>query len=244
MKKFNDTLLADYMGGFWGYGNLNGDYWFVGMEEGGGDSFEEVDQRILQWDKRGRNSFEDLYQYHMDINVPKWFQEKAPLQSTWNRLIRVLLVTKGLIPEREAVRKYQIEQLGRSNGEVCLLELLPLPSPTTSHWMYGQHSDIPILSSRETYTEKVGITRAGKIAELILEHQPKFVLFYGIGYLDWWRKAADTKLTSKILHDKTAYFGKLGNTAIAVSQHPVATGVTLDYFHGIGKYISSLSDRQ
>lgn len=22
------------MGGFWGYGNLNGDYWFVGMEEG------------------------------------------------------------------------------------------------------------------------------------------------------------------------------------------------------------------
>ena len=59
MKKFNDSLLADYMGGFWGYGNLSGDYWFVGMEEGGGDSFEEVNQRISQWNKRGRNSFED-----------------------------------------------------------------------------------------------------------------------------------------------------------------------------------------
>ena len=33
MQKFNDALLSDYMYGFWGYGNLKGDYWFVGMEE-------------------------------------------------------------------------------------------------------------------------------------------------------------------------------------------------------------------
>ncbi len=240
MKKFKETLLSDYMGGFWGYGNLSGDYWFVGMEEGGGDSFDEVNQRVTQWDRRGRNSFEDLYEYHKDISIPKWFRKKAPLQSTWNRLIRVLLVAKGEIPEREVVRSYQIEKLGRSNGEVCLMELLPLPSPSMNHWMYSEHTDIPFLSSREEYTKKVGVIRAKKITELIRKYQPTFVMFYGIGYLDWWEKVADTKLTSKILHNKIAYFGKLGNTAVAVSQHPVAQGVSLDYFHDIGRNLSEI----
>jgi len=240
LQKFDDTLLSDYMDGFWGYGATNADYWFVGMEEGGGDSFEEITQRISQWNKRGRNPLEDLYEYHMDINVPKWFQKNAPLQPTWNKLIRVLLVAKGKNPEKEFVRSYQIEQLGRSNGEVCLLELLPLPSPTTNHWLYSKHSDISALSTREIYTQKIGLNRSRKITMLILKHQPKFVMFYGVGYLDWWQKVANTKLTPKTLHNKIAYFGKLENTKIVVSQHPVATGVSLDYFHEIGQHLSVL----
>lgn len=240
MQKFDDTLLFDYMKGFWGYGAEGADYWFVGMEEGGGDSYEDVNKRIVQWDNRGRKALEDLYEYHMDIQVSKWFRKNAPLQPTWNRLIRVLFSAKGLEPEREDVRTYQIEQLGRSNGEVCLLELLPLPSPTTNHWIYSKHSDIPTLANREKYTQKIGIERAKKITQLIIQHQPKFVMFYGVGYLDWWRKVANTKLTPKTLHNKTAYFGKLENTAIAISQHPVATGVSLDYFHEIGRNLSEI----
>jgi len=65
-------------------------------------------------------------------------------------------------------------------------------------------------------------------------------MFYGIGYLDWWQKVADTKFTSKTLHNKTAYFGKLGNTAIAVTQHPVAQGVSLEYFHDIGRTLADV----
>ncbi len=241
MQQFDNELLSDYMKGFWGYGTINADYWFVGMEEGGGDDFEEINSRLLQWDKRGRNAIEDIYDYHMDINIHKWFKNKAPLQPTWNRLIRVLLAYKGITPEREMVRSYQIEQLGRSNGEVCLLELLPLPSPTTSHWLYDKHSNIPFLSSREAYKQKIGADRVKQITLLIKKHKPKFVMFYGIGYLDdWWTKIAQTKLNPKILHNKKAYFGKLDNTAIVASQHPVATGVSLDYFHQIGSNLSEI----
>jgi hypothetical protein len=236
---FDDTLLSDYMKGFWGYGNPEADYWFVGMEEGGGDSYEDITRRITQWDRRGRNMLEDLYEYHMDIQVPKWFQSGAPLQSTWNRLIRVLLVAKGEVPEREVVRSYQIERLARSNDEVCLLELLPLPSPTTSHWLYGEHSQIPELSSRAAYTRKVGEYRAQQIKQLITQRQPKFVLFYGIGYLEWWQKLVGVDLTQQTLHGKTAYFGQIGSTKLAVTQHPVATGVTLDYFHSVGSKLQA-----
>ena len=240
MEQFDHTLLTDYIKGFWGYGTFSTDYWFVGMEEGGGDNFNEVKQRLLQWDKRGRKPLEDLYEYHRDIKVHKWFQMNAPLQPTWNRLIRVLLVTKSEFPDKEIVRKYQIEKLGRSNGEVCLLELLPLPSPSTSHWMYSEHSDNQILSTRKQYTQAIGEIRAEKLSKLISEHQPRIVMFYGIGYLDWWRNVTQTELTPKMLHNKIAYFGKLKNTAIAISQHPVATGVSLNYFHEIGQQLSEM----
>lgn len=115
-----------------------------------------------------------------------------------------------------------------------------LLSPTTTHWLYSKHSEIPVLSNREEYTQKIGIERAKKITQLIMKHQPKFVMFYGIGYLDWWQKIAHTKLTPKTLGNKTAYFGKLENTAITVSQHPVATGVSLNYFHEIGRSLSEI----
>jgi hypothetical protein len=38
-KLFDDQLLERFMCTFYGYGNYRGAYWFVGMEEGGGDSF-------------------------------------------------------------------------------------------------------------------------------------------------------------------------------------------------------------
>lgn len=45
----NDVLLQQYMSKFAGYGNLDGDYWLVGMEEGGGNSIEEIERRINLW---------------------------------------------------------------------------------------------------------------------------------------------------------------------------------------------------
>ncbi|MEH6550647.1 MAG: hypothetical protein V7744_11730 [Pseudomonadales bacterium] len=234
---FDDELLADYMSDFWGYGNPQGRYWFVGMEEGGGDSYDDIARRISQWDKRGRNSLEDIYEYHMDIQVPKWFKKGAPLQSTWNKLIRVLLAAKGEEPEREAVRAYQIDRLARADDEVCLLELLPLPSPSTTHWLYSQHSTIPELRSREEYTRVVGEYRATKINEMITKQQPAFVMFYGMSYLDWWKKVAGVDLVKHDFQDKAAYFGEIGGTKLAVTQHPVATGVTLEYFHSVGRYL-------
>ncbi len=40
MSGLDDALLEAYMDGFYGYGNLAGPYWFIGMEEGGGDSLD------------------------------------------------------------------------------------------------------------------------------------------------------------------------------------------------------------
>ena len=239
MPKLDEKLLSEYMENFFGYGNLNGNYWFIGMEEGGGDSFEEIHSRISQWDNRGREMLEDLYNYHIDINVPKWFRDKAPLQSTWNRLIRILLTYNEQEPDKEKVREYQIERLGRMDSDTALLELMPLPSPSTNHWLYADISDNPSLQNRDIYLLEIGKYRIEKLKQLITEYNPKFVIFYGIGYLGRWMEIIGKQVTQKSIAGKSVYFGKIDGTAIAITQHPTATGVTLDYFHEIGRELKS-----
>lgn len=237
MDKFNDVLLSDFMDKFWGYGNVRANYWFVGMEEGGGGSFEEVDRRITQWNKRGRNTFEDLYEFHKAINVAKWFGKNAPLQSTWSQLIRVLFSAKGECAGKERVRFYQTEYLGRSNGDLCLLELMPLPSPNANQWLNDKYSDIPELASRQVYLLVIGKKRAQKITQLISEYKPEFVVFYGFKYLAWWRQITQTRLVPSILNGCDAYFGKLENTIYAVIHHPNSRQVSNEYFRSVGKEI-------
>ena len=43
----NDRLLNDFISSFFGYGNYRGDCWFIGMEEGGGGTLDEVSRRFV-----------------------------------------------------------------------------------------------------------------------------------------------------------------------------------------------------
>jgi len=52
---------------FYGYGKYQADYWFVGMEEGGDDTFEEVSQCLAVWGSRGHQEEEDVAAYHLAL---------------------------------------------------------------------------------------------------------------------------------------------------------------------------------
>jgi hypothetical protein len=81
---FNDLALEEYATNFLGYGRLDAPVWFIGMEKGGGNSFEEITRRIEAWAELGRNSAEDIYRYHVAIGIQEWFSGPRPrLQSTW-----------------------------------------------------------------------------------------------------------------------------------------------------------------
>ncbi len=148
---FNDQLLNEFVENFYGYGDYNGQFWFIGMEEGGGNSFSEIDNRLNAWTLRGKHELEDLAQYHAEIGLTDWFNDNPKLQSTWNKLIRILLSSKGQFPTTEEVREYQKILLGKLSGDNCLSNLLPLPSPSTKQWLYAQHCQLPYLRDRSTY---------------------------------------------------------------------------------------------
>ncbi|MCT7981974.1 hypothetical protein NG796_01560 [Laspinema sp. A4] len=238
--RFDDELLQNFMQRFYGYGTYAGDYWFVGMEEGGGNSFKEICQRLQNWNGRGRVELEDIAAYHTQIGAERYFGPQPKLQPTWNRLIRIELSAKGLDTHRENVRQYQQKNLGRHTSTNCLVELLPLPSPSINHWLYAQHSQLSKLVNRKTYEDYYAPRRAEHLRQRIAEYQPKAVVFYSVDrvYMDWWRFIAGVDFIKAAECDRL-YIGKTAHTVFAIALHPVAKGVRNEYFHQVGKIISS-----
>lgn len=236
----DDELLERRIEKFDGYGNYEGKYWFVGMEERGAEDFEDVNCRINTWAKRGHKEIDDVAEYHQDMGG--WGKK---IQRTWNGLIRILLSAKRIENiDKEDVREYQFNKLARRNQETCLLELLPLPSTSIDDWIYTQHSQLPFLSDRDKYTNYCLEKRINHISHKIKEYQPQAVVFYGTGYEYSWRKIADIEFkkiefasteTSKKHH---FFIRKHHQTVFVISQHPNTRGVTNDYFHYIGKSIA------
>ena len=150
---------------FEGYGNKPADYWFLGMEEGGG-SIEELRKRAREYDP-----VEDLYSAHEKLG----FSLNAHVP-TWRVMSKLILAMQGAPDWQEtcSAREYQGQKLGRKDGDTFLAELMPLPCRSIGEWPYQS-----IFPTKEDYYAKV---RPGRIAWLrseFLEFQPPFVICYG-----------------------------------------------------------------
>jgi hypothetical protein len=232
-------LLTAFLHTFYGYGNWKAYYWFVGMEEGGGNDLEQVKQRLDAWDQRGRRDLEDLHNYHAAINIPLHSGEKPKLQSTWSRLVRTVLAAKGQNIDTDAVRRYQGEHLGTADGETALLELLPLPSPSTSHWLYGT-TGIEMLRDRQTYRTAMLPERTKYLRERIAQFRPMAVIFYGAAYRDIWRMISGVDEFAQD-EEQRFEFAKKGGTLMILAKHPVARGKRNADFEAIGRLIAATS---
>src|ERR1035437_1687295 len=151
----DDLILDQFMTSFFGFGSFEAEYWFIGMEEGGGSSLEEASNRLATWEKGGEKELEDVRAYHEALNLNRYFSDPVALQPTWTQLIRIYLVSNGLPDKIENIKAFQKEELGRKVGNTCLLELMPLPSPGTNRWNYAQWSDLPGLHTRKLYLETI-----------------------------------------------------------------------------------------
>ncbi len=238
-EEFDDQLLDAFVRNFYGYGNYSGQLWFIGMEEGGGNSFTEVAKRLNAWADRGRCELEDLAEYHAAIGITYLFNDRPKLQPTWNKLIRILLSSHGQTPATEQVREYQRASLGRLDGDTCLLELLPLPSPSTGHWLYARHSRLPYLANRKTYRQVCLAPRISHLQRRIIEYKPRAVVFYGFSYREHWRAIAGVDLVQEWDGVCT---GRNRSTLFVMTRHPVAKGVTNDYFHQVGRLIARATE--
>jgi len=237
---FDDELLEKRINKFYGYGNYQGNYWFIGMEEAGGD-FKDINNRINIWAKRGHREIDDVAEYHIDIGWPADFHSGAAIQPTWKGLIRIVLSAKGKDNiNLEDVRQYQINELGRKDNETCLLELFSLPSPSLKHWIFKNHSKLTYLTDRQAYENYCLNQRIHHIAQKIQEHKPIGVVFYGKLYEYSWRRITE-KVTNEQFTSTSEGFliCRTNQTVFVIAKHPVAFGVTKQYFHNIGKAIAA-----
>jgi hypothetical protein len=213
------------------------------MEEGGGETVEEIIRRYCVWRDRGKRELDDIVEHHAAVNSDlelhrrSRFGPNARLQPRWAGLIRLLFAADGVPTSREQVRSFQRSKLGRMGGTNSLLELLPLPSPHLDEWPYSRYSAIPCLQDRTSYSNAIAPLRVEHLTARIREHRPKLVLFYGLKYRDWWQQIAGTPFGSTAVPGFELATG--GSTLFAMTQHPVTPGVSNQYYVDAGALIAA-----
>lgn len=218
------TLIQERIKNFWGYGNLNSPYWFIGMEEGYNETNEILlDRFAATAHKQTCDIYDDL---KIDPGHVYWFEEGAPIQPTWRRLIEMMLYAEThTFPDKEAVRAFQINKLGRKNSNNALLELMPLPSKSIAakDWLYAD-SGIDGLSSRKDYLETYKSERIEALRKLIHEHKPKYVICYSLSYQEDWQQLTDAPFIE--VNPRQLYIARDGETTFAITPHSVAQGLS------------------
>lgn len=248
-SSIDDDLLQRYVGGFLGYGNLGAPFWFIGVEEGGGESCEQVAERLEVWRRRGEQEVEDLADFHRAVGLEKWFAPEPPIQKTWGGYCRILLTTKGEQGvSADRIRQYQACELGRLAGESCLMELLPLPSPSVSRWSYPSWSRLPYLQDRKIYLDYFAEMRATYIAHLVAHHKPKVVVLCGLSaaYLRFWQIIGSPFLVHREWPAgmKCRFGPRDWTTQFVVISNGGAHGVSNAYYDGVGLLLHErLSER-
>jgi hypothetical protein len=224
----HDDLIRAYAANFLGYGTWTAPFWFVGMEEGGGQSLTEFALRVQAWIDEGQPELLDLASHQKRISETASLSPAPSLQRTWGRLIRAFHVAHGVDdPSRETLRTYQQTRLGRSDGETALLELLPFPSANTRDWLYTELG-IPEYATRKKYRATLRPFRVQRITERIRRHQPRVAVFYGNSR--YWRDQLSLRPLAMNTHH-----GQTGKTLLIATPHPTAYGTTNAQWDEIGR---------
>lgn len=183
--------------------------WYIGIEEKGGSTLEDVNNRIESWMSLKTDLIDN--EKHQRAIGNSYLYTKGTLQNTWRPLIRLRQGYKGESIDKENVRKIQRYNWGHLNSDNLLLELLPLPSPSNNIWKYKDWSKVAYLQSRDEYEKYIAPKRIEYIKSKIEIHKPKLVVFYTTSkdYNEYWEELIEEKSNHKVISGyKTQFFSK------------------------------------
>lgn len=236
MSEIPPELLDAFTHQFAGYGNRRARVWFVGMEEGSGQSLEELRRRVHAWVERGARTLEDLPSYHHAIGLPKHFVKPWPLQRTWTPLLRFLLAWRGGADSSTDLRRVQATELGTVDGDSALVELLPLPAPSIADWPYASLArHHAALADRAVYRARYIPRRLELLRELIANSGARVVICYGLGYLEEWKALAGIDPVMRFEGETRWFWGCTANLQFAFVPHPVARGTRQSFWSELGR---------
>jgi ribosomal protein L44E len=216
---------------WFGYGRWDAPYWFIGKEPGGADDLEQY----ASWLRLGGSELIDCRRHDLDCPSKRepgmWHGgERPPLQPTWRPLIAMVLAFEGApVYDDAAVRRYQDERWGRTDGDTAVLELSAIAAPSLAHEDAMRLMNVP---------ERIATFRRH-----LAETPPRFVVFYGLGmdpvhgvpYLEHWSDIAQHALT---IGEPV----RVGQTVFVAERHPTAHGTTNEHWMDLGRRVRSLAD--
>ena len=176
---------------FKGYGNPAGPYWFVGVEEHGQGTEQELLVRATEFQE-----IDDLPRVH---SLPDFYFDAGRLIPTWGAMCKIVLRLKDDPDwsDGETCRRYQFRRLGTAAGETFLTELLPLPKPSDRPWL-----DWWPWSSWDEYARTVLPQRITALRRLFDANRPRFVFCYGKSYWPYHKQVFPEANFRPIVADK------------------------------------------
>lgn len=206
-----EKRLKHWIDNFYGYGSWDAPVWFVAYEEGGGDTPEEVADKInyfsevhslvvasslcdirklysnVAFHEEGRKAglYTNLYAYRFG---------KDPVQNNiWKNLTTFRHAFLG--EDTPDLLNYQKNVFASPviHNE-ALIRLYPLPNPHNHAWYYSwlDMPGIPYLKSRVLYEQHVYERRIQTILQQMAKHKPSLVLMYGMSNINLLKQSVQT----------------------------------------------------
>lgn len=143
----NQDHFTKFITEFYGYGEWSCKHWFIGIEEGGHEKLNEIQEKLeLFYSWQNIDGLVDNLNFQTSLSFIKSsriLDSKSPkAQATWLHPLKALLnKTKGQWPTLDEAKKSQIDNLGRQNCSNPInslwIELLPLPNPGVQNEKYS-----------------------------------------------------------------------------------------------------------
>jgi len=153
---------------FHGYGNPKSHLWFLGIEERLPNRANERNELKV------RASFQNVMDLNDALTRLGRKKETAKTQTwTWmSKFALALIYETKEFRDRSRVREYRNHSLGRKRGDIFLTELFPFPAPSSRHFpkRYG---------NRRKYEQAVLPERKRQLAQMLMQHAPRYVIAYG-----------------------------------------------------------------
>lgn len=202
-----EEALQHWIEHFYGYGSWQAKIWFVGYEESGGDTPEEVAEKLNYFYDAHSSSIQptlcnirELYQQvSARLDGPRAelfsslfdyrFGKQAIQHGVWKNLIAFVHgYGNNKLPD---LLTYQKKSFALPSSKEAWIQFFPLPSPHNHAWYYSW-LDMPkfsFLKSRAQYQEQLYSKRIQTILQNIIAHKPEVVLMYGMENINAFKKS-------------------------------------------------------
>src|SRR5690606_6852910 len=195
--------LRHWIENFYGYGSWQARFWFVAYDEGGGETPEDVAERInyfkahhpqsgdselcdirdlygkvlLRWEGPKAKAYRTLYDYR--------FGDHAAPHTIWKHLTALEYAFRGE-PQPNFIDYQEHAFASTTARNEAILKLFPLPAAHHHGWYYSwlQLPGLEFIRSRTTYEERVYPPRIQRILSKIRTCKPELVLFYGMNNIN------------------------------------------------------------
>lgn len=201
----NEEALKHWIDTYYGHGSWHAPIWFVSHEDGGGDTPEEVAERLEYFQRSHPAAAEPTLCDIREMYQKVTFRMSGPRAGAYENLFdyrfgsQALLssVWKNLIAFAHAYRHKPLpdfltyQKKTFASTKEALIKLYPLPSPHNHAWYYSWLNvrGLDFLKSRDRYEEHVYPRRIQGLLSAMAKYSPDLVLMYGMNNINTLKKS-------------------------------------------------------